>query len=137
MSDDNEIVYIGKADRSISNRLRQGLNQDGKSGYHGYPWKHLKHINIHCLSIPNCDKKEIQALEAELVYLYRNKNNIWPLYQNEIHFFNIDNIKILANKLYNRHFEKIATSLNQAAGNINFFQKHKKYGLILSVFEKI
>ncbi len=35
------------------------------------------------------NRKAIEAIEGEIVYLIRHKTNKWPEYQNEIHFSNV------------------------------------------------
>ncbi len=36
----------------------------------------------------NYTENQLESIEAELVYLVRNKTNSWPRFQNEIHFNN-------------------------------------------------
>ena len=44
----------------------------------------------------------VESVEAELVYLVRNKTGKWPKNQNEIHFnnFEIEKAKQVAEKIY-------------------------------------
>lgn len=96
---EGEIVYIGYTSQSITTRLNYGLKAKGKNGYHGYKWK-KDHDEVELLVFVFeksyvGDKEEdlktkhfVEAIEAELVYKYRNANDRWPKYQHEIHFNN-------------------------------------------------
>ena len=82
---ESKVIYVGVTSQSIRNRLRYGLEADGKHGYHGYKWKHLSEVDILIWCLPqglDC----IEAIEAELVYLIRQRIGKWPKYQMEIHF---------------------------------------------------
>ena len=109
-----QIVYIGYTSQSISVRLYNGLKATGLNGYHGYKWK--KHDEIELLvfvfkqqlngSKHDDDKPYVnlaEAIEAELVYKVRNETGLWPAYQNEIHFNNVqlENAKKIAADIYN------------------------------------
>ena len=85
---ENRILYIGTTKRSIKARLNGGLKADGKNGYHGYKWKKLKKVIILIWNFKGLDKEKTENIEAELVYLVRNKTGRWPELQNEIHFNN-------------------------------------------------
>jgi hypothetical protein len=46
-------------------------------------------------------KIEIESIEAELVFLIRQKTGLWPLTQNEIHFNNdFSGGKVFAKKIF-------------------------------------
>lgn len=103
-----EVLYIGYAGQPIGNRLRGGLKADGLNGYHGYAWKIYNKVTatIFVYDIFKGDdeeiafqKKFVEAIEAELVYLVRNKTGAWPSCQNEIHFNNNSPTKVRAEAL--------------------------------------
>lgn len=81
-----DVVYVGITSQSIRNRFRYGLRARGKGGYHGYKFKNLNKINliIFCFNKDNIGR--IEAIEAEIVYLVRNRTGNWPKHQTEIHF---------------------------------------------------
>lgn len=79
------IHYVGITKQSIASRLRYGVKPNHKSGYHGYKW--LKENGDHCLVIWIFNKDvDVEAIEAEIVYFFRQQYNQWPKYQTEIHF---------------------------------------------------
>jgi hypothetical protein len=84
----SEIIYVGVTSQSIRNRLKYGLEAQGKGGYHGYRWKNLSEVDILIWCFPEESKDGIEAIEAEVVYLVRHHNGKWPEYQTEIHFHN-------------------------------------------------
>jgi len=99
----NSIVYIGKTNQPITSRLRQGLNPNNSNGYHGYKWINNENIKIICITIISdnvFDDIELESIEAELVYNYRNITGSWPLSQTEIHFHNNERIKVFAQELF-------------------------------------
>lgn len=83
-----KIVYVGVTKRGIRSRLYTGLRANGEGGYHGYKWKNSSIGKIHVVALSNLNKDQMENLEAELVYLVRQKTGSWPLFQNEIHFNN-------------------------------------------------
>lgn len=101
-----EVVYIGYTSQSVTSRLNYGLKANGKNGYYGYQWKD-KTDEVELLVFvfertltgdENHDKPIIalvEAIEAELVYKFRENNGEWPKYQNEIHFNNSDRNRVL------------------------------------------
>jgi len=85
---DNEgnIHYIGQTKRSLAARMRSGFSPKSGSGYHGYKWRHndgLYKLIVWFMSLED----HIETVEAEIVYLIRDRLGNWPLSQNEIHFF--------------------------------------------------
>jgi hypothetical protein len=100
---DNSLIYIGKTNQPIASRLRQGLSPKKFTGYHGYKWKTNKKIKIVCITLEIYDNIELESIEAELVYNYRNRTGSWPLSQTEIHFHNNKKAKKISKEL----FEKI------------------------------
>ncbi|MCB0745950.1 MAG: hypothetical protein KDC90_00670 [Ignavibacteriae bacterium] len=113
LSIEKEIVYIGFTSQSITTRLYAGLRSSGENGYHGYKWKHEDELDLSVFvyqnlfgddaELNNEQYKFVEALEAELVYLVRNKTGNWPRYQNEIHFHSekTKTAKIRAEEIYN------------------------------------
>lgn len=113
LKDKESIIYIGYTSQSIANRLRYGINPKGAKGYHGYKWKVYEKLellvfvfNKELIGNQNEEDKKyisfVEAVEAELVYLVRNKTGKWPENQNEIHFnnFEIEKAKQVAEKIY-------------------------------------
>jgi hypothetical protein len=82
------------------------MDSTSRNGYHGYAWKNLDNIFIHCFTIPAFKTKNgeetpsLEAAEAELTYLYRQDRNKWPEFQTEIHFSNDELGRKLAKTLY-------------------------------------
>ncbi|HEX7413077.1 MAG TPA: hypothetical protein VF411_03445, partial [Bacteroidia bacterium] len=105
---EREYLYIGEADTSIKIRFQRGFcsyryykknNKTRRDGYKGYKWIEAdfknKKLNVFVATFPFITKTEdksdrnlLEAVEGELVFLVREKTNKWPLYQNEIHFWN-------------------------------------------------
>jgi len=84
----SDIIYVGITSQSIAARLRHGLKAKGKGGYHGYKFKDLDtklDLFIFWFVKENVDRTE--AIEAEIVYLIRNRTGNWPKNQTEIHFY--------------------------------------------------
>jgi hypothetical protein len=109
ISIDKEVVYIGFTSQSITTRLNSGLKADGLNGYHGYKWKNVQdefELSVFVFQNMFGDHTEenkmyyqfVETIEAELVYLIRNKTGNWPRYQSEIHF----------------HYEKTKTAKEKA-----------------------
>lgn len=92
----SEVIYVGLTTQSIQTRLRYGLKAQGETGYYGYKWKDLSEVDILIWCFPQESREHIEAVEAELVYLFRQHLGKWPKYQMEIHFHNIseDEIKV-------------------------------------------
>lgn len=81
-----ELIYAGVTSQSIRNRLRYGLKAEGKTGYYGYKWRDLSRVDILIWCFHQESSERIEAVEAELVYLFRQQTGKWPKYQMEIHF---------------------------------------------------
>lgn len=92
----SEAIYIGQTTQNMRTRLRYGLKAHGKTGYYGYMWKDLDEVDILIWCFPSKSDKYVEAIEGELVYLFRNRTGKWPKYQMEIHFHNAteDEIKV-------------------------------------------
>jgi hypothetical protein len=74
----------------MANRLRFGLRADGKGGYYGYPWRGQTDLDLDIWYLddapPTKAAKELECIEAEVVFLTRQKLDQWPKFQTEIHF---------------------------------------------------
>ncbi|MDO6605697.1 hypothetical protein [Arenibacter palladensis] len=114
LKQEEEVVYIGYASQSIGTRFGQGIRANGAKGYHGYKWKQEEELELFVfvfdhLLIGNKNKEDepyvllTEAVEAELVYLIREKTGKWPQFQNEIHFNNnnLPRAKEIALKMFN------------------------------------
>jgi len=80
--------YVGATTQPIDKKLKQGLRGNAKYGYHGYKWKNQEIIECFVWIFNGFTKKQMEAVEAELVFQIRSKYRRWPEYQNEIHFNN-------------------------------------------------
>lgn len=92
----SEVIYVGVTSQSIRRRLKYGLEAQGKGGYYGYRWKDLSEVEVLIWCFPEENLKHIEAVEAELVYLFRRRRGKWPEYQTEIHFHNSSEDEIKA-----------------------------------------
>ena len=89
VSADGVPFYIGVTKQSIRNRLRYGFTAQGEHGYYGYEWRcHMVHatLDIWHQEDSSHDLTEVEAVEAEVVFLIRKQTGQWPQYQTEIHF---------------------------------------------------
>ena len=82
--------YVGVTRQSIAARIRFGLQATGQGGYHGYRWRNQSGLDfdIWCLLGVSSDRAaaELECVEAEVVFLVRQKFKQWPKFQTEIHF---------------------------------------------------
>jgi hypothetical protein len=94
---DGEFCYVGITSMAMATRLRCGFKPKGGSGYYGYAWQHLKRVDLYVWrgeqrgrsgKRRNLSRRQIEAVEAELAYIIRNRTGRWPRYQTEIHFRN-------------------------------------------------
>jgi len=88
-SKDGVILYVGATTQSMSVRLRGGFTADGAHGYHGYSWGKKNHticLHVWYLDGDNTTPIDLEAIEAEAVFLYRQQSGQWPAAQTEIHF---------------------------------------------------
>ncbi len=87
----SNVVYFGQTTQNIRTRLWQGLNAKGSHGYWGYQWKDLPEVDIlvWCfLGLDSKNRRYIETLEGELVFLFRKHTGKWPEHHTEIHFHN-------------------------------------------------
>ena len=114
----NRFLYVGMAKQSIRSRFagsfraflkKQENGVSEYSGYSGYKWidefqKSKEELDLIVVpfndKISENDKSFIEAIEAEIVYLIRNKTNQWPIKQHEIHFHNIQGTKEIAEEIF-------------------------------------
>ena len=79
--------------------MRDGFQADGRHGYHGYAWRYNRTnamVDVWLLErndqdmikmeTPDRDITDIETVEAEVVFLIRQKYDKWPEHQTEIHF---------------------------------------------------
>jgi hypothetical protein len=83
-------IYVGITSQSMSARLRSGLRASGEHGYHGYRWRGQRDLDLDIWYLddapPDRAAKELECIEAEVVFLTRQKFSQWPEFQTEIHF---------------------------------------------------
>ncbi len=97
----NDYLYVGKTKQKIGTKLQQGFRSykndsagNRKAGYVGYKWikEYITKDEDLELFVFDLGKSrtdnQTEAIEAEIVYEIRNTTNKWPLWQNEIHFYN-------------------------------------------------
>ena len=63
-----------------------GFGAKGEHGYYGYKWKDLQEVELLVWNFPGSTQDYVESIEAELVYIIREKTGNWPKYQMEIHF---------------------------------------------------
>lgn len=89
-SKEGMLLYAGATNQSISVRLRSGLTANGTHGYHGYSWGKKNHticLDIWYLDGEDTKPADLETIEAEVVFLYRQEFGQWPQEQTEIHFY--------------------------------------------------
>lgn len=112
----NEMLYVGEANTSIKTRFQRGCtafnyfikNGKARDGYKGYKWLDKKENSQRNLDVSvvtftqeyDNNREMIEAIEGELVYLIRNKLGYWPKFQNEIHFSNCNEARVIANDIF-------------------------------------
>jgi hypothetical protein len=84
-------IYVGITKQSMRTRLRLGCTADGRTGYHGYAWRHVHPevaLDLWCNTDPDAQKswRDIETVEGEIVFLIRQMGGQWPSNQTEIHF---------------------------------------------------
>lgn len=88
-SSKGKLLYVGVTSQSMSTRIRGGMTANGAHGYHGYLWGKKNHnirLDIWYLKASNAPILDLETIEAETVFLYRNESGQWPTDQTEIHF---------------------------------------------------
>jgi len=84
----SEVIYIGQTTQGMQTRIRQGLKAKGDKGYWGYKWRGLRRVEVLVWCFPGKSAEYVEAIEGELVFLFRKHKGRWPKYQMEIHFHN-------------------------------------------------
>jgi hypothetical protein len=89
---DEKPFYVGQTITPMSNRLRIGWSRKGEGGYYGYKWRHhMPRANldvwVHEDAHTDNPARDIETVEAEIVFLIRLHTGQWPAYQTEIHFY--------------------------------------------------
>jgi len=96
----NEYLYVGKTKQKIGTKFLQGFRSHNKdlkgerqAGYGGYKWiipyKNTNDIlQLYVFDLGAFSDNHTEAIEAEIVFEIRKNSNQWPLWQNEIHFYN-------------------------------------------------
>ena len=138
ISDGGTPIYVGRTKDPILERLGSGLRPSPNS--YGYLWRHyLKEatIDIWILTLDKQDISEmeedpsmkrakkdnseearieeiiIETLEAEVVFLIRQRAGKWPKYQSEIHFHQSQKMhKRIAAEIVS-HFPKLDNSMGR------------------------
>lgn len=90
-------IYVGQTVRTMGSRLRLGFKAKGKGGYYGYAWRH--HLESADLDIWRHEDgpegkargRDMETVEAEIVFLLRQRTGKWPQFQTEIHFYQSTN----------------------------------------------
>ena len=86
----NKPLYVGETRQRVNDRLRGGFKASGEHGYYGYDWRrNLSEANVDVWVHEGRDtktKREIETIEAEVVFLIRKEFGQWPAHQTEIHF---------------------------------------------------
>jgi len=84
-----ELIYVGVTKRPMRARLYDGWNANGKSGYHGYAWRHThRQADLYVWfqeDAPEGSLLDLETVEAEVAFLVRSMGQ-WPCGQTEIHF---------------------------------------------------
>ena len=87
----HSFLYVGKTVQSMASRFRGGFNPQNYPGYAGYKWR-LEDADF-SLDVWHFDTaindKDVETIEAEVVFRFRMCAGYWPLGQNEIHFFEL------------------------------------------------
>lgn len=114
---DEKVLYVGFTIQSIGTRMSIGFRADGATGYHGYKWDVYDEVELLIWvfdetftgdqKIDKARKDFYEAVEAELVFSYRQQEKDWPECQNEIHFNNTSRTEVLdlAKKIYSELME--------------------------------
>lgn len=85
---EGQVLYVGVTRQSMRSRFRYGFKADGRNGYHGYAWRH-KHAKANLYvwaAAADLSLLDVETIEAEVVFLFRQSTGSWPACQTEIHF---------------------------------------------------
>jgi hypothetical protein len=127
MKGDEECWYVGEAHTDIKTRFQRSFNayryykrhmKKVQGGSIGYKWiepaSKLEFIKVLVVTFPESGliRKTVEAIEGQLVFMVRNYTGQWPLWQNEIHFWNecedyeTRGTKAVAEEIFNEIFMK-------------------------------
>jgi hypothetical protein len=88
-----QIVYVGSTRQSVRTRLSGALRASGQNGYYGPAWKESTaalSLDVWILDGVVGEKAKrcmtAETVEAEVVFLVRQRDSNWPAHQTEIHF---------------------------------------------------
>lgn len=87
---DEKIVYVGATTQSMASRLRGGWNEVSVNGYRGHRWRNVGNaatLDVWARTDGSLTGRDMETIEAEVVYLVRNRTGKWPEHQTEIHFY--------------------------------------------------
>ena len=113
------VLYVGEAHTSIKKRFQRSCtafnhyfrnNEVARNGYKGYKWLNAgDNINRNlAVTVAIFDesfddnRKMVEAIEGEIVYLIRKRTHKWPEFQNEIHFSNCEGAGLIATGILDR-----------------------------------
>lgn len=101
--------YVGFTKQGMASRINAGLKAEGAHGYHGYKWRELRRpltLDVFCIDGRKVSDGYLEAIEAEIAFLCRQKSEQWPLSQMEIHFQRSRSPhRELASEIYERAME--------------------------------
>lgn len=117
VKDGEDFLYVGEANTSIRTRFQRSFtsyrffikNKKARGGYKGYKWighyaakkDHLLTIYVTIFDKTHDDnRKFVEAVEGELVFLIRKSTGKWPHFQNEIHFSNDETAENVAIQIF-------------------------------------
>lgn len=88
-------IYVGVTSQRLSARFRLGWKATGENGYHGYAFRNvIDKADIAVWSLPDqgrgdarADRRDMETIEAEVVFAIRHRTGQWPMHQTEIHFW--------------------------------------------------
>jgi hypothetical protein len=115
VSREGKILYVGSTRQPMASRFSGAFAADGKGGYYGYPWKKAggqMNLDIWIFSFPTnmgeaASTRELETIEAEVVFCVRRHSDHWPLAQTEIHFHESEaSHREVAEKIYHCGLKK-------------------------------
>jgi hypothetical protein len=93
VSNRGQIVYVGSTRQSVRSRLSGAFRATGQNGYYGPAWKTSTaalSLDVWILDGVVGEKSKrcmiAETVEAEVVFLVRQRDGNWPAHQTEIHF---------------------------------------------------
>jgi hypothetical protein len=119
VSTGGKIVYVGSTKQPLRRRLYGALNAEGQNGYYGYAWKHSSDpldLDVWIFDEVAVEKGKrcmvAETVEAEIVFLVRQRDGNWPRHQTEIHFHpSSEQHRKWAEKIYGEAYRKTKPKL--------------------------